>query len=108
VRYEKPGTIQRSMVACVSSIDANEAEMAGRAAVRFALDGHTDEMVTLVRGPGEGYSCKAGVVSLAEVAGQVRTMPNEYLDGAGSFVNPAFIDYVRPLVGRLPRFGRLR
>jgi len=69
VRYEKPGTIQRSMVACVSSIDANEAEMAGRAAVRFALDGHTDEMVTLVRGPGEGYSCKAGVVSLAEVAG---------------------------------------
>lgn len=108
VRYEKPGTIQRSMVACVSSIDANEAEMAGRAAVRFALDGHTDEMVTLVRGPGEGYSCKAGVVSLTEVADQVRTMPNEYLDDAGSFVNPAFIDYVRPLVGRLPRFGRLR
>ena len=106
-RYEKPGTIQRSMVACVSATDADEAEMAGRAAVRLALEGHTDEMVTLVRDPGEGYSCRAGVVSLTDVAGRVRTMPDEYLDTPKSFVSPAFIDYVRPLVGRLPHLGRL-
>ena len=36
-RYEKPGTIQRSMMACVSHSDAQEAEMAGRAAVRSAI-----------------------------------------------------------------------
>ena len=49
VRCEKPGTIQRSMTACVSETDAQEAEMVGRAAVRYALDGHGDCMVTLVR-----------------------------------------------------------
>ena len=57
VRAEKPGTIQRSMASCVSSTDAAEAEMAGRAAVRYALEGATDRMVTLVRGDGDAYSC---------------------------------------------------
>ena len=38
-RYEKPGTIQRSFVGALSEIDAQEAELVGRAAVRVALDG---------------------------------------------------------------------
>ena len=32
-RFEKPGTIQRSLMACVSAIDAQEASQVGRAAV---------------------------------------------------------------------------
>ena len=107
-RYEKPGTIQRSMVACVSATDAREAEMAGRAAVRYALEGHTDEMVTLVRESGEKYACRTGVARLDHVAGRVRTMPEEYLARGRGLVTKEFIDYVRPLVGRLPQLGRLR
>ena len=107
-RYEKPGTIQRSMVSCVSATDAREAEMAGRAAVRYALEGHTDEIVTIVRESGEKYACRTGVAPLAQVAGQVRTMPEKYLAEGRSFVTKEFIDYVRPLVGRLPQLGRLR
>ena len=107
-RYEKPGTIQRSMVACVSSTDAREAEMAGRAAVRYALEGHTGEMVTLLREPGERYACTTGLAPLEQVAGQVKRMPNEYLDPSSDFVTAAFINYARPLIGGpLPRFGRL-
>ena len=37
VRYERPGTIQRSMATCVSGADAREAETAGRAAARALL-----------------------------------------------------------------------
>ena len=108
-RYERPGTIQRSLAACVSRTDANEAEMVGRAAVRYALEGHGDRMVTLVRQPGKRYTCTTGLAPLEQVAGRVRTMPDAYLDRAGDFVTAEFLDYARPLVGApLPRFGRLR
>lgn len=108
VRYEKPGTIQRSMAACVSTTDAREAEMAGRAAVRAALNDETDVMVTLVRSGGEGYGCETGLASLAGVANAVREMPPEYLDPAHYAVTETFLDYARPLLGApLPRFGRV-
>ena len=108
VRAEKPGTIQRSMSSCVSSTDAAEAEMAGRAAVRYALEGATDRMVTLVRGDGDAYSCTTGLAPLAEVAGRVRTMPPSYLDPGNHAVTDEFLRYARPLVGApLPRFERL-
>ena len=109
VRYEKPGTIQRSLMACVSRTDAQEAEMAGRAAVRYALDGHTDQIVTLVREPGDAYRCTTGLAPLEQVANRVLTMSDEYFDPSTSFVTPRFISYLRPLVGGpLPRFGRVR
>ncbi len=107
-RYEKPGTIQRSMTACVSATDACEAEMAGRSAVRLAAGGYTDQMVTLVREPGVKYSCTTGMAPLSRVAGQVEAMPDRYLDRTGYDVTSEFLDYARPLIGRpLPRLGRL-
>ena len=107
-RYEKPGTIQRSFAASVSRTDANEAEMAGRAAVRYALQGHTDQMVTLVRGSSEPYDCTTGAAPLAQVAGKVQRMPSAFLDAGSSFVTQAFLAYAMPLIGApLPRFGRL-
>ena len=107
-RYEKPGTIQRSLSACVSQADAREAEMAGRAAVRAALEGHSDRIVTLVRDPQRAYACTTGLAPLEQVAGRVRTMTGQYLDPETGSVTQDFLDYVRPLVGApLPRFGRL-
>jgi 6-phosphofructokinase 1 len=107
-RYEKPGTIQRSFITAISQTDAGEAEQAGRASVRHALDGHSDEIVTLIRQPGRHYLCTTGLAPLAQVAGQVQAMPEEYLDPANNFVTPAFIEYALPLIGsRLPRLGRV-
>ena len=108
VRVEKPGTIQRSMAACISSVDANEAEQAGKAAVRYALGGHTDEMVALQRAEGRAYGCEYGLAPLSQVAGAVKALPPEFLDEANYFVTGAFADYARPLIGApLPRFGRI-
>jgi 6-phosphofructokinase 1 len=107
-RYEKPGTIQRSFISAISQTDASEAEQAGRAAVRHAMEGHSDEIVTLVRQPGRSYHCTTGLAPLAQVAGQVQAMPKDYLDPANDFVTPAFIKYALPLIGsRLPRLGRV-
>jgi 6-phosphofructokinase 1 len=108
VRYERPGSIQRSMAACVSGIDAREAELVGMAAVRYALGGATDSMVSLVRDDGDGYGCSTDIVPLGQVAGRTRSMPGEYLDRSALGVTDAFIEYARPLIGApLPRFLRL-
>ncbi len=108
-RYEKPGTIQRSFMANVSRTDAQEAEMAGRAAVRYALAGHTDQIVTLIREPGKQYRCTTGLAPLEQVANRVKTMSDEYYDESTGFVTAEFISYARPLIGSpLPRTGRVR
>ena len=107
-RHEAPGTIQRSLAACVSDADAREAELVGRAAVRYALDGHTDEIVTLRRLDGPDYAVETGLAPLAEVAGRVRRMPPELFDAATGLATDRFASYALPLIGGpLPEFGRL-
>ena len=107
-RHEKPGTIQRSMMACVSRTDAREAEMVGRAAVRRFVEGERDIIITLERESGEEYACAAGTAPLADVGGKVKRMPPEYLAPDSHFVTQAFLDYARPLLGdALPVYGRL-
>ncbi|MCH8309765.1 MAG: diphosphate--fructose-6-phosphate 1-phosphotransferase [Chloroflexi bacterium] len=105
-RYEKPGTIQRSFMSATSRSDIQEAEMAGRAAVRAALDGESDVMVTLERAPGPVYSCSTGLAPLELVGGKVRTMPAEFLEPESGTIRDEFVSYLKPLVGRLPRLAR--
>ena len=108
-RYEKPGTIQRSMMACVSRTDAEEAELVGRAAVQAAIAGESDVIITLERNPGEGYACITGTAPLADVGGKVKVMPEGFLNRGDYYVTEKFVEYARPLVGGpLPRYGRVR
>ena len=108
VRHEIPGTVQRSMTSVAEATDAKEAEVVGRAAVKYALSGETDRIVTLVRDGGEPYRCQTGVAPLSEVAGRVRKLPPNYFDRSSGLPTEAFRDYARPLIGRsLPRFEGL-
>ena len=106
-RYEKPGTIQRSLVWAASESDVREAEMVGRAAVTAAREGLRDVIITLEREDGPAYKCRTGLAPLSQVGGKVRPMPPEYLSPKDNFVTDAFIEYLRPLVGDIPHFGRL-
>ena len=106
-RYEKPGTIQRSLVWAASESDVSEAEMVGRAAVTAALGGMRDVIVTLEREEGPAYKCRTGFAPLDQVGGKVRPMPEEYLSPSDNFVSDAFIEYLKPLAGDIPRFARL-
>ena len=108
VRYERPGSIQRSLAETVSRTDALEAEMAGRAAVMYAEDGAADVMVTLEREPGEVYACRTGTAALEEVAGGVKTLPSSMYDSASAMPTADFSAYAEPLIGGpLPRLERL-
>jgi 6-phosphofructokinase 1 len=103
-RFDKPGTLQRMSMELISKVDLEEAWLAGADAMRLALTGETDKMVTLLResGPNGEYSCKTGVTTLERIANLERKMPENFLNAEGNFVTPAYLDYARPLVGELP------
>ena len=106
-RYEKPGTIQRSFPWAASNSDIQEADTVGRAAVSAAREGMRDVIVTLEREDCADYKCRTGFAPLDQVGGKVRRMPDEYLAPRDNFVTDAFIEYLKPLVGEIPHFGRL-
>ena len=109
VRSEKPGTIQRSMVSCVSRTDAEEATQVGQAAARYATEGLRDIMVTLDRQREAKYRCTVGSASLSEAAGAARHLPATYFDKEAAMPTQEFIRYAAPLIGGpLPSFPRLR
>jgi len=82
--------------------------LVGKEAVRFATEGETDEMVTLIREPGETYRCTTGLVALEDVANAEKLMPDEFINDEGNGVSAAFLDYARPLLGGpLPEYVKL-
>ncbi|HHV63363.1 MAG TPA: 6-phosphofructokinase [Firmicutes bacterium] len=108
-RFDKPGTIQRMSMVCVSEVDLKEAYMVGEAAVRYAAGGETDKMVILVRETGPEYRCTTGLADLEEIANAEKKLPDEFINAEGNFVTQKFIDYAMPLIGGpLPVYMRLR
>ena len=108
-RFEKPGTMARSMASTVSKSDAREAYMAGEAAIRYALDGENDKMVTLVRESWKPYRCSTGLAPLEAIAAKERLLPEGYSEPVTELPTRLFRDYAQPLMGGpLPRFGRFR
>jgi len=108
VRHDKPGYLQRSCASLASSVDRAEAYLVGQTAVRGALAGVSDRMVTLERQPGPAYAVTTGLAPLAEVANAEHTLPREYINEAGNGVTEAFLEYARPLIGEpLSPYARL-
>ncbi len=90
----------------VSPVDAREAREVGAFAVECALKGEKGGSVAIERVSSSPYSSRPRLVALADVAAKTRHMSPEFLKGAND-VTPAFLEYLRPLVGELPVFGTL-
>lgn len=98
-RFDKPSYLQRSFAEMMSPTDREEAYLVGRAAVRAALVGETDKMVTLVRQPTPEYQCDTGLAPLDRVANAERMLPKEFINKQGNWVTNSFVDYALPLIG---------
>ena len=108
VRADTFGYLQRSFAGVVSEVDAREAREVGRHAVLFAVRDGGDGSVAIKRKPGKKYQVRYLRVPLRKVAKETRHMPDAYITQAGNDVTQAFIDYARPLVGKLPQIGRFK
>jgi 6-phosphofructokinase len=89
-------------------LDVDEAYMCGQKAVELAAKGSTGIMITLDRQNGDQYNCTTGTAKLSEVAIKAKPMPDEYINSEGNFVTDRFFDYIKPLVGDMPKYMKLK
>ena len=107
VRADTFGYLQRSFAGYVSEVDAAEAREVGRTAVRAATSGaHPHGSLYIQRGAGSEYTATFEVTELENVAQVTRPLDEPFIQGSND-IAPAFLDYVRPLVGTMPSAGRL-
>jgi ATP-dependent phosphofructokinase / diphosphate-dependent phosphofructokinase len=107
VRGDTFGYLQRSFAGCVSDVDRREAREVGEFAVKQAIWGMGDGSLA-IRRIGD-YAVNYALVELVKVAGKTKVMANAFVAASGSDVTPAFLEYLRPLLGSdLPRPARLR
>ena len=105
--FQVPESLQMCASDRVSPLDVAEAYACGREAVRLAVKGTTGVMVALMRPAGK-YRTKLGTAPLSEVATRTKPMPQDFMNAAGNFPTPAFLDYARPLVGEVGDFATLQ
>jgi 6-phosphofructokinase len=98
VRADTFGYLQRSFLADISEVDAEEAERVGRHSVIASLDLQSGSVI-LKRQLSETYYCDVDVVDLDKVAKNTKDMPEEFLENEKPYVTNEFFKYAMPLTG---------
>jgi 6-phosphofructokinase 1 len=107
VRADTFGYLQRSFPTVISEVDAKEARMVGAFGVNHAVNTAQPGSVAIRRLSSIPYESECFITPLSSVAREATEMKDEYINEAGNDVTQAWIDYVSPLVGELPKVGRL-
>lgn len=108
VRADTFGYLQRSFPGMASESDAKEARGVGTKAVQCAVKEHANGSIAIKRAPGKGYKISFARVPLKSVAKETQHMPAKFIAKSGNDVTPAFIEYAKPIIGKLPEIGRLK
>ena len=98
VRADTFGYLQRSFLADVSSVDAEEAERVGQHAVVASKETQSGSVI-LKRQFSESYFCDVDVVDLHKVAKYTKDMPEEFIEQDKPYVTNEFFEYAMPLTG---------
>jgi len=106
VRADTFGYIQRSFpgTSTISEVDAREARTVGELAVRHSKEPNASGSVAMRRKAGADYEIEYFLTPLSTVAKETRHMSPEYVSGSNN-ITRAFVDYAKPLVGKLPVVG---
>ena len=117
VRGIELSLLQRCAAHCASQTDIDESFMSGKTAVEQMLNGVTDKMVGFECDRTNGYTCKAKLFDLSDVANFEKKFPKEWINAEGNNVTEEFVKYALPLIqgetklekeDGLPRFARLK
>jgi 6-phosphofructokinase 1 len=108
VRADTFGYLQRSFPGLTSEVDAREAREVGAFAVKTACTKDTDGSIAIRRKAGKTYKVYYERVPLKKVARDTREVPSKFINRAGNDVTQAFIEYAKPIVGKLPVPGRFK
>ncbi|MCM8807504.1 MAG: 6-phosphofructokinase [candidate division WOR-3 bacterium] len=108
VRADTFGYLQRSFPGIYSEVDVKEAYKVGELAVKYAVGKYESGSVSIKREKGKKYKVYYELVPLESVAKETRSMPDEFINVEGNWVTEKFIEYAKPLVGKLPEIGVLK
>jgi 6-phosphofructokinase 1 len=108
VRADTFGYLQRSFPGIASDVDAREARAAGAAAVREAATGCRGGSIAIKRKPGKTYKVEFRCVPLKSVARETRHMPDKFINKDSNNVTKAFVEYAKPIVGKLEKTARFK
>lgn len=100
-RSEKPGICGRASIPWQSPVDRDEAVLAGREALKAAMNGESGVMVGFIRDeePDGTYHMTVRMIPIAEVMMHERVIPESYINERGNDVTEAFMNWCRPLIG---------
>ena len=98
-RAEKPGLLGRASIAYQSSVDREEARLAGELACRAVLEGETGKMVAFKREEGDAYKITPVLVPIEQVMLEEKKLPDAFINAAGNDVTDAFVRWAAPLIG---------
>ncbi len=88
--------------------DLDEAYACGKRAVELALAGTSGVMVTIRRESNVPYKYSLAHAPLAEVALGEKPMPDEFICDDSLYVTEQALEYLRPLIGELPKYARIQ
>ena len=108
IRADTFGYLQRSFPGFYSEVDAREARMVGRDAVKYATSGDVDGSVAIKRVSNKPYRAKTFLTALVNVAKHTTCLPAKYITREGNNIKDSYRTYVEPLVGKLPYASRLK
>lgn len=106
VRADTFGYLQRSFAGLQSAVDAKEARLCGRQAVKYALIQQSGS-VAIKRLKAAKYGVELFATELSSVAEKTKSLPAEYINSDGNGVTDAFVRYALPLTSGLPKTAHL-
>ncbi|MCK5654914.1 MAG: 6-phosphofructokinase [Candidatus Aureabacteria bacterium] len=108
VRADTFGYLQRCFPGVVSEVDSEEARKVGEKAVQLAASANIDGSVIIKRlAAGGSYKVEFDRTDLANVAKNTKPLDKKYINKEGNNITEEYIDYVKPLTGKLPPIGKL-
>ncbi len=94
-----PDYLQRSSRHIASLTDWQDAiEVGARAVLWMTNHSMSGKMVSIVRDMDQPYIRHFEMVELSDVAGETKTLPNDFIDESGFNVTQKFWQYARPLI----------
>jgi 6-phosphofructokinase 1 len=106
VRADTFGYLQRSFPGlAVSEVDAAEARAVGAKAVQIsATEGVAECSIYMKRVSNSPYQVELDTTSIKNVARETKHLDAKFIEN-GNNITQAFIDYAKPLIGKLPVVG---
>lgn len=98
VRSIELNLMQRCSSHILSKTDIDESKLLGIKACQCALDGYTGVMATLYRKSNNPYEIELSSIDVKKVANKEKSIPLDWINREGNYVNTEMIDYLLPLI----------